>query len=315
MSSNADNLIVDGTDFEINNCVGFNKPRLNKSGGKSIGILNTMSNRQLTLSTPLMLTWGVNERVDEKTGRVSYDMALQFPQESYATEKTSAFLKSMQEFEQFVKTSAIKNSKSWLNKSKVSEDQIDVLFHPMLYWPRDKQTGEIDPERSPTLKVKLDYWDEKFTCELYDIGGNNIFPKDETALPVNIISKASNVACIIKCGGVWFANGKFGVTWKLVQAVVKPKATISGKCFIKLSLEDKEKLESQTENNDDIEEDENEMKVQLEEDTDDDLEEDEIDPTPEPTPEPEPEPNPEPEPEPPKKVVRKKVIRKKKIDA
>ena len=27
---------------------------------------------------------------------------------------------------------------------------------------------------------------------------------------------------------VWFANGKFGTTWRLVQAVVQPKASILG---------------------------------------------------------------------------------------
>ena len=36
------------------------------------------------------------------------------------------------------------------------------------------------------------------------------------------------------CGGIWFANGKFGVTWKLIQAMVqKPRAQLSGKCFLK----------------------------------------------------------------------------------
>ena len=34
MSSQADNMIVDGHAFDVNNVVGFNKPRLNKSGGK-----------------------------------------------------------------------------------------------------------------------------------------------------------------------------------------------------------------------------------------------------------------------------------------
>ena len=48
---------------------------------------------------------------------------------------------------------------------------------------------------------------------------------------------------MIQCGGIWFANGKFGVTWKLVQAVVKPKETLKGKCHIVLSAEDKKILE------------------------------------------------------------------------
>ena len=49
----------------------------------------------------------------------------------------------------------------------------------------------------------------------------------------------------MQCGGLWFANGKFGITWKLVQAVVqKPKTSLAGTCFIKLKASDKEKLKT-----------------------------------------------------------------------
>jgi hypothetical protein len=57
-----------------------------------------------------------------------------------------------------------------------------------------------------------------------------------------LIPKSSNVAVILKCGGLWFANGKFGCTWKLVQAAVKQKESYKGKCLISLSSDDVEKL-------------------------------------------------------------------------
>jgi hypothetical protein len=244
--------------FNPSNDVKYNKPRINKSGGKSIGILNKFTNRQLNLNTPLLLTWGLNERVDEKSGRVSYDMALQFPNGEYHNEQTKKFLDTMIEFESEVKRQAIQNSKQWLNMAKLTDGQVDVLFHPMLYFPRNKETGELDPTRSPTLKVKLDFWDEKFNCEIYDVRQKLLFPnQDDSVRPLDLLTKASNVACIIKCGGVWFANGKFGVTWKLVQAVVKPKASLSGKCFIELTSEEKSKLSEQTNGSD---EDENKEK-------------------------------------------------------
>ena len=43
------------------------------------------------------------------------------------------------------------------------------------------------------------------------------------------------MATVIQSGGIWFANGKFGTTWKLFQVVVKPRATLRGKCQISLS--------------------------------------------------------------------------------
>jgi hypothetical protein len=60
-----------------------------------------------------------------------------------------------------------------------------------------------------------------------------------------LIAKGSHIAVSIQCGGIWFANGKFGVTWKLFQAIVKPKMSLKGKCHIKLDEEDKTKMVSQ----------------------------------------------------------------------
>ena len=123
----------------------------------------------------------------------------------------------------------------------------------MLNWPKNKETGEKDTERSPTLKVKLDYWDSKFNCEIYDMNKELLFPNvDEKFYPMDLLTKASNVACIIKCGGVWFANGKFGVTWRLVQAVVKPKASLTGKCFIELTTDERDKLNEQQDEEEDV---------------------------------------------------------------
>ena len=60
--------------------------------------------------------------------------------------------------------------------------------------------------------------------------------------PNELISKGSHVATLISCGGIWVANGKFGITWRLFQAVVKPRVSLAGKCHISLSKRDKEQL-------------------------------------------------------------------------
>ena len=85
-----------------------------------------------------------------------------------------------------------------------------------------------------------------------------------------IIPKASNVALVIRCGGLWFANGKFGCTWRLLQGVVKPKKSMKGRCLIQLSGEDMKKMEEQrTEDSDD----DNEVPVEMAEDSDDEASE------------------------------------------
>ena len=59
---------------------------------------------------------------------------------------------------------------------------------------------------------------------------------------MTFIQKNTNDAIVIQNGGIWFANGKFGTTWKMVQCVVQPKATLRGKCHIHLGASDKAKL-------------------------------------------------------------------------
>ena len=272
-STDIQSLVINATDFTPSKDVGYNKPRVNKAGGKAVSIVNNTTRRQLMITTPLMLTWGVNERRDESSGRVSYDMSLQFPKEAYATPETTAFLQAMEAMEAQVMSDAIKNSKEWFNKAKLTEGQVDVLFNRMLYWPKDKETGERRADSAPTLRVKIDYWDEAFNCEIYNVDQSPLFPSktDASLMPTDFITKGSNVACVLKCGGVYFVNGKFGVTWRLVQAVVKPRASIAGRCVIQLSSADKEKLENQQE----LDEDEDEDGVVVQEDSDEEDEDDE----------------------------------------
>jgi len=250
-NAKAQTMIADGTTFNASTDYIYTKPKVNASGGKSIGILNAKSIKGLYMSTPLMLTWGVNEYTDDSSGRKTYDMSLQFPKEEYNTESVQKFLTNMIAFESKIKEDAISNSKDWMNKAKMSPEVVDALWTPMIKYPKDPNTGEPDLTRPPTLRIKFPLWEGEWKCELYDMEQSQLFPNDKGLFPPDLIAKATNVATVIQCGGIWFANGKFGVTWKLVQAVVKPKQTLTGKCFINLSNEDKEILEKQLVDEDD----------------------------------------------------------------
>ena len=261
--------IVSGVDFNANNDYMYTKPKINANGRKQIGILNAQNRKTLYMSTPLMLTWGVNQYEDSK----SYDMTLQFPSDEYSNTECVDFLKNMQALEQKVKDDAIANSKEWLNKSKLVSEAVDALWSPMLRYPKDKTTGEFDYSRAPTLKVKIPFWEGEFkNVELYNDNKDLVFPSDDSDVDISeYIVKGSNVATIIQCGGIWVANGKFGVTWKLFQAVVKPRISLGGKCHITLSSKDKEKMSS---GNDDMDKSVVECEQSLEttqvEDSDDD---------------------------------------------
>jgi len=255
--------ILSGVDFNTVKDYTYTKAKVNANGRKSIGILNNKDKKSLYLSTPLMLTWGVNEYNNETSNTNTYDLALQFPNDEYNSPECSAFLKNMQALEQKLKDDAVINSKDWLNKSKLVPEAVDALWSPMLKYPKDKETGEPDYSRAPTLKVKIPYWDGVFkNVELYDEHGHTLYPCDDESVNISdLITKGSNIATIIQCGGIWVANGKFGVTWKLFQAVVKPKATLSGKCHITLSQKDREKIASNVDVDVDDDEDEDDSCV------------------------------------------------------
>ena len=251
-SSTPQTSIVNGIAFNPDSTVLYTKPKINNNGGKSIGILNSDTKKGLYLSTPLMLTWGLNKWEDEATGKKSFDISLQFPTTEYQTQETTEFLKNLSKLEKKLKADAISNSKEWLNKNKVSEEVVDALWSPMLKYPKDKDSGDFDYSRSPSLRVKIPYWDGVFNTEVFDINQKTLFPNDDSVDLGDLITKGSNIATVIQSGGLWFANGKFGTTWKLFQCVVKPKETLRGKCHISLSSDDKEKLlASQVDNDED----------------------------------------------------------------
>jgi len=278
-SANTQKMIVDGATFNSATDYSYTKPKINASGGKSIGIMNKESMKGLYLSTPLMLTWGVNEFLDEKSGRKTYDMSLQFPKDEYNTPAVQSFLENMIAFETKIKADAIANSKDWMNKVKMSSEVVDALWTPMVKYPKDQNTGEPDYSRAPTLRVKFPVWEGEWKCELYDMEQKQIFPNENGLFPPDLIAKATNVATVIQCGGLWFANGKFGVTWRLVQAVVKPKQSLLGKCYINLSSDEKVTMSKSAPGDDDDDDDHasgQQNTVQVVDSSDDEDEVDEV---------------------------------------
>ena len=291
--------ILSGADFNPNSDIKYSKPKVDARGSKSIGILNAGSNSATYISTPLMLTWGVSDY----EGNERYDMSLQFPNGEYATKDTTNFMNNMIDFESKIKADAITNAKEWFGKAKMSEDAIEALWTPMVKYPKDKNTLEPDTSRAPTLKVKVPYWDGEWKTELYNVDQEAIFPDPNggSATPKDLIAKGTHVALVLQCGGLWFANGKFGVTWKLFQGVVKPRATMRGTCHIQLSSDDKEKIVKQSIPDEDDDEDYEGVSHEVDDSDDDDdiktevASEIEAEPVPEPIK---------------KKVIKKKVVKK-----
>lgn len=243
--------IIDGTLFNTANIM-YTSPKATPQGAKSVNILNKNVKKSLVLSTPLMLTWGASDFVDEKTGlgNGKFDMSLQFPSSEFKNEDTDAFFRNMKALEDKIKSDALIYSKEWFGKVHKSLEVVEALWTPMLKYSKDKTTGEYDYSKSPTMKIKLPQYNNEWKFEIYDEDGEKIFPglpSLPVVNPLDYLKKGTNVMCLIQFAGIWFVNGKFSASWKLVQAVVqKPRATLQGSCFLKLKANDKEILKKQT---------------------------------------------------------------------
>lgn len=261
MSSETADYVLSGTEFNAQTQTKYAKLKINKVGGKSVGVVNSRTNTVLNISTPLMLTWGLASFSESGTAAAPsgtsaspagpYSMSLQFPNDEYATNSTRKFLENMTAFENKIKADAIVNSKEWFGKPKLTPDAVNALWTPLLKYPKNKNP-EVDEEydytRAPTLRIKVPFYDGMFKdVELYDLESNLIYPSPTHSgeTPLDLIAKGSQVAVTMQCGGIWFANGKFGITWKLLQAIIKPKISLRGKCLIKLDPEERSKIANQ----------------------------------------------------------------------
>jgi hypothetical protein len=87
------------------------------------------------------------------------------------------------------------------------------------------------------MRIKVPFWQGKWEgVEIYDADRNCLFPSaDPNVSPMEIITKLSHMKTMIQCGGIWFANGKFGITWRFVQGMIQPRLSMRGKCHLSLS--------------------------------------------------------------------------------
>jgi len=250
--------IVDGTNIDVN-VFSYSAPKAHASGGKVVNLYNKHFKESLTLSTPLMLTWGAQEGQEQGTGKPTgkWTMSLQFPSAEYSNADAEAFLRSMRCLESKIKADAMTYSKEWFGKEIKSAEVIDEKFNVMLRHPKkSKGSVELDESKPPTLTVKIPQWSGVWKPEIYDEDGEALYINGKTnshLTPLEFLKPKTHVICLLQCGGLWFVNGKISITWNLKQAIVqKPKQSMEGTCFLRPKAADKEKMKSLPPVEDDI---------------------------------------------------------------
>jgi hypothetical protein len=102
-----------------------------------------------------------------------------------------------------------------------SRDMVKMFLSPAIKFSKDKKTGAIRTEYAPTFSGALKQKRTKdgrvldeYDCDLFDGDKNKI----TDATPVDVLRRNAEVIPVLDATGIWIAGGKFGVTWKLVQA-------------------------------------------------------------------------------------------------
>lgn len=222
--------IIQGTKFNASQ-IRYTAPKVTQVGGKSVGILSTVTNTALKIQTPSMLNWGASDY----DGNNKFEVSLQFPNEEYDTEELRTFRQNMVDFENKIKSDALLNSKAWFGKQHSSLEVLEALWTPILKYSKDKTTCEFDKNKAPTLKAKIQQYEGDWKTEVYDQSATLLFPSEQHSSPIDLIKKGTKIIALIQCTGLWFISGKFGVTWKLVQSVVPNEESGAKGCLIQIA--------------------------------------------------------------------------------
>lgn len=226
---NSNKRVIKVKHFNPNN-VSYKPVVVDKRGGKRVFL--THNGGPLVLQTPHQMTWGLNEfRVDDDSPP-KYSVNFRFDEQ---TPETDDFLQKIQDLQDKILDDAVVHSKEWFGKSKQSRVVSEALFYPLLRYPKNKDTGEEDMTRSPTMKVKVPFWEDSFNVELFDMMNNKTFgPRFSTMdTPTDLMPAGSRMTAIIQCNNLWFIGGKFGLTWTMKMAKVEPSSGLTGaSCFV-----------------------------------------------------------------------------------
>lgn len=247
MSSASKPVVLSASEWSPSK-VKYMPPKVNERGGKSINMISTQTNRSLHITTPMMMTWGIADFIgDNGESDGKFSMSLNFPNEEYRKPATDAFLQKIKDFENQILDDAVRNSELWWGE-EMSREVCKHTFFPFLKYTKNKDTKKVDPTKPPSIRAKVPFYSGRWAVEIYDTKNNLVFPcENELLTPVDFVPKLSQVACVLQCGGIWIGGKGWGVTWKLIQCVVKPREVVSvyGRCHVQLSEDERDMIETQ----------------------------------------------------------------------
>ena len=204
-------------DFEK---VSLSDVKTNDIGGKSIYV--NYDKNIFKMQTPVMsMPYNLGAYENGDNVKYSIDVAFRDLDSDY---RVNGFHDNMIQLEDFIIKNGMENSKTWFAKKIKSEDVLRALFTPIVKRSIDKSTGEPDGRYANTIKFKLPFYNGKAKFEVMNFEDEVI----EDPQLEHLFTKETKVQAILRCGGIWIINGKFGCTWTVDKIRVEPKEVGGG---------------------------------------------------------------------------------------
>lgn len=213
--------------------VNFGEPQSNSHGGKSLKIGYSQEGKFLIQAPPMYIPWDLSKEElksessvkDPKpalTSGVKYSMQLSFRGMDGSDangKRLNAFHNMLCELDNLLVETASANSLTWLKMKSAPKPVVEALINSTIKVSKDAVSQEPDGKYPDSIKVRIPYYakDDKLGCAFFDKDGKQL--TDMSVL--TRLRRGTQVTCILECGGVYFSNGKFGMTWSLYQCAIK----------------------------------------------------------------------------------------------
>ena len=186
--------------------------------------VNYGGDNKLVVQTPWLFTWdGISEPPEEyrqpgAPPKYSINFSLRGHKDNA---EVQAFLKMLNDLdEKILHDASTTHSQAWLKKKTMSKDVCEALYTKQVKLAKDRDTGEFTDQLPPSFKAKVPYYDGVYKCMLFDQARNEITENFHEHL-----TGRCQVRAILRCTSVWFAGGKFGVSWQVQQCEYIPDAS------------------------------------------------------------------------------------------
>ena len=197
--------------------IGYTDLKQMGNGPAKTCYVNYVDGGKLLVELPWMTTYdGIRQpppeyRDEGAPPKYSIDFSLKgYRGENLEVKELSDFLEGFQN--KLIQDSCV-NSMQWHKKTKMTPEVAEAILTPLLKISTDKNTGEVLDQYPPKFKIKVPFWEGEWKCDVFKSGNRNPIEGD---LSEQVCGRM-DARAIVACSGLWFAGGKFGVSWKLVQ--------------------------------------------------------------------------------------------------